>query len=137
MPRPAAVEQAREEMLIAEGSDWFWWYGDDHSSDHDREFDDLFRRHLRNAYRLLQKPVPDELFVSNISTARRSGGISRRRRCFADHRRRGYELFRMAGRRHIRRPVNQRAPCIRPDAPHPDADARALRVQRVRPLRAA
>ena len=34
---------------------------------HDLEFDDLFRRHLRNAYRPLQKPVPDELFVSNIS----------------------------------------------------------------------
>ena len=45
---------AREEMLVAEGSDWFWWYGDDHSSDHDEEFDDLFRRHLRNAYRLLR-----------------------------------------------------------------------------------
>jgi alpha-amylase/alpha-mannosidase (GH57 family) len=64
---PAALAGAREEVLIAEGSDWFWWYGDDHSSDHDLEFDDLFRRHLRNVYRLLQKPVPDELFVSNIS----------------------------------------------------------------------
>ena len=66
-PAPA-IEQAREELLIAEGSDWFWWYGDDHSSDHDAEFDDLFRRHLRNVYRLLLKPVPEELFVSNIST---------------------------------------------------------------------
>ena len=63
-----AVAAAREEVLIAEGSDWFWWYGDDHSSAHDMEFDDLFRRHLRNAYRLLQKPVPDELFASNVST---------------------------------------------------------------------
>ena len=63
-----AVEKAREEVFIAEGSDWFWWYGDDHSSAHDLEFDDLFRRHLRNAYTLLQKPAPDELFVSNIST---------------------------------------------------------------------
>jgi hypothetical protein len=60
--------QAREEVLIAEGSDWFWWYGDDRSSEHDAEFDDLFRRHLRNAYRLLGKPVPDELFATNIST---------------------------------------------------------------------
>lgn len=59
---------AREELLIAEGSDWFWWYGDDHSSAHDAEFDDLFRRHVRNVYRLLRLPVPDELFVSNIST---------------------------------------------------------------------
>ncbi len=66
---PVALEQAREELFIAEGSDWFWWYGDDHSSDHDAEFDDLFRRHLRNVYRLLNKPVPDELFLSNISTA--------------------------------------------------------------------
>ena len=66
---PAALAAAREEVLIAEGSDWFWWYGDDHSSDHDREFDDLFRRHLRNAYALVNRPAPDNLFVSNISTA--------------------------------------------------------------------
>jgi alpha-amylase/alpha-mannosidase (GH57 family) len=66
---PAAADAAREEILIAEGSDWFWWYGDDHSSDHDAEFDDLFRRHLRNAYQLLGQPVPDDLFVSNITTA--------------------------------------------------------------------
>jgi alpha-amylase/alpha-mannosidase (GH57 family) len=64
---PHAAALAREEVLIAEGSDWFWWYGDDHSSEHDLEFDDLFRRHLRNVYRLLNRPVPDELFVSNIS----------------------------------------------------------------------
>ncbi len=64
----AAADAAREEVLIAEGSDWFWWYGDDHSSDHDEEFDELFRRHLRNAYRLLRVAVPEELFVSNIST---------------------------------------------------------------------
>src|SRR5262249_32381871 len=65
---PSALGQAREELLVAEGSDWFWWYGDDHSSAHDREFDDLFRRHVRNVYRLLDQVVPDELFVSNIST---------------------------------------------------------------------
>ena len=65
-----AFERAQEELLIAEGSDWFWWYGDDHSSAHDREFDDLFRRHLRNVYRLLNKPVPDDLFVSNITAGR-------------------------------------------------------------------
>ncbi len=63
-----ALAQAREEILVAEGSDWFWWYGDDHSSAHDPEFDDLFRRHLRNAHRLMQKPIPDELFISNITT---------------------------------------------------------------------
>lgn len=59
--------RAREEIFVAEGSDWCWWYGDDHSSAHDLEFDDLYRRHLRNAYALMGKPAPDELFVSNIS----------------------------------------------------------------------
>ncbi len=66
---PEALAAAREELLIAEGSDWCWWYGDDHSSDHDAEFDELFRRHLRNAYRALDRPVPEELFATNITTA--------------------------------------------------------------------
>ena len=64
---------AFEELLIAEGSDWFWWYGDDHSSDHDRDFDELFRRHLRNVYQALGAPIPDQLFVSNISTGPPTG----------------------------------------------------------------
>jgi alpha-amylase/alpha-mannosidase (GH57 family) len=64
----AARDRALEEILIAEGSDWFWWYGDDHSSDHDAEFDDLFRRHLRNVYSALGLPAPEELFATNIST---------------------------------------------------------------------
>lgn len=63
------VAAAREEVFVAEGSDWCWWYGDDHSSAHDLEFDELFRRHLRNAYQLMGRPVPDELFVTNISRA--------------------------------------------------------------------
>jgi len=71
----AARAAAREEVLVAEGSDWFWWYGDDHSSDHDAEFDDLFRRHLRNAYRLLGQSVPADLFLSNISSVRAASDV--------------------------------------------------------------
>lgn len=63
-----ARDRALEELLIAEGSDWFWWYGDDHSSDHDADFDDLFRRHIRNAYAALGSPIPEELYATNIST---------------------------------------------------------------------
>jgi alpha-amylase/alpha-mannosidase (GH57 family) len=73
----AALERAREELLIAEGSDWFWWYGDDHSSEHDLEFDDLFRRHVRNVYRALERPIPEELFVTNITTQPPSTEVSR------------------------------------------------------------
>jgi hypothetical protein len=70
-----ALARAREEMLVAEGSDWFWWYGDDHSSDHDLVFDELFRRHVRNIYRAINVPVPEELFVSNITTRPPASGI--------------------------------------------------------------
>ena len=73
----SALARAREEMLIAEGSDWFWWYGDDHSSEHDLEFDELFRRHVRNVYRALGRPIPEELFVTNITTAPPASQIDR------------------------------------------------------------
>ena len=46
-----------------------WWYGDDHSSAHDRDFDALFRRHVRRAWHVLGEPVPDELHRTNITTA--------------------------------------------------------------------
>ena len=56
-----ALRQAWEELYIAEGSDWFWWYGDDRNSDHDAEFDRLFRQHLKNAYVLLGEEAPPAL----------------------------------------------------------------------------
>jgi alpha-amylase/alpha-mannosidase (GH57 family) len=55
------VRRAWEEMYIAEGSDWFWWYGDDHSSAQDALFDYLFRKHLQNVYLLLGDTPPVEL----------------------------------------------------------------------------
>lgn len=53
--------RAWEEIYIAEGSDWFWWYGDDHSSAQDALFDYLFRRHLQNVYLLLGDTPPSDL----------------------------------------------------------------------------
>ena len=58
------LEQAWEEIYIAEGSDWNWWYGDDHSSANDEEFDVLFRQHLMNVYKLIGEKVPDWLYVA-------------------------------------------------------------------------
>jgi alpha-amylase/alpha-mannosidase (GH57 family) len=60
---PDTIAKAWEEIYIAEGSDWCWWYGDDHFSENDEEFDLLFRTHLMNVYRLLSMDVPDELRV--------------------------------------------------------------------------
>ena len=52
---------AYEELLIAEGSDWNWWYGPEHHSANDRDFDELYRNHLSNVYRLLGANPPDYL----------------------------------------------------------------------------
>ncbi len=58
---PAAVARAWDEVYIAEGSDWFWWFGDDHSSAQDELFDQLFRKHLQNVYTLLGVQHPSLL----------------------------------------------------------------------------
>jgi alpha-amylase/alpha-mannosidase (GH57 family) len=47
------LNKAWEELFIAEGSDWFWWFGDDHSSAQDFLFDQLFRKHLQNVFQIL------------------------------------------------------------------------------------
>lgn len=48
---PESALAAFEAMYMAEGSDWFWWFGDDQDSGNDAEFDELFRTHLKNVYR--------------------------------------------------------------------------------------
>lgn len=52
---------AFEEILIAEGSDWNWWYGPEHHSANDRDFDELYRTHLSNVYQALGGKPPDYL----------------------------------------------------------------------------
>jgi len=66
-----ALALAWEEIYIAEGSDWCWWYGDDHSSENDREFDELFRKHLMNVYTLIGQTPPDYLLIPVIREDRR------------------------------------------------------------------
>jgi len=55
---PEKAKFALEELLIAEGSDWNWWYGPEHHSANDRDFDELYRKHLSNVYQLLGAEVP-------------------------------------------------------------------------------
>ena len=50
------LDLALRQMHIAEGSDWFWWYGENHA-----DFDRLFRRHLSNLYTIIAKKIPDYL----------------------------------------------------------------------------
>ena len=50
-------ELAWKQMYILEGSDWFWWYGEDP----DGSFDKLFRVHLTNFYKLVNLEPPQYL----------------------------------------------------------------------------
>ncbi len=60
-PSEQSLLVAKESLLAAEGSDWAWWYGPEHSTANDAEFDALYRKHLTSIYRALGKVAPDEL----------------------------------------------------------------------------
>ncbi|MBU2610023.1 MAG: glycoside hydrolase [Chloroflexi bacterium] len=55
---PDAIAQAQDYMYLAEGSDWFWWYGSDQDSGQDEYFDAGFRALLAKVYESLGEPVP-------------------------------------------------------------------------------
>ena len=61
------IKNAKSEIYITEGSDWFWWYGEPNNSGQDHIFDFMFREHLRNVYQIIEKPIPSYLDVPLIS----------------------------------------------------------------------
>ena len=50
-------------IYVAEGSDWNWWYGDEHSTETQEDFDELFRFNLMKVFKVAGREVPAELFV--------------------------------------------------------------------------
>lgn len=76
---PRASESQRklafEEILISEGSDWNWWYGPEHHSANDRDFDELYRKHLSNVYQALGANPPEYLAQPIIGAASRPSFI--------------------------------------------------------------
>jgi alpha-amylase/alpha-mannosidase (GH57 family) len=60
-PTAEQLAAAYESVLAAEGSDWCWWYGPEHSSASDPEFDALYRKHLTEIYVALGAEAPDSL----------------------------------------------------------------------------
>ena len=61
------IDLAHKELMIAQGSDWFWWYGEPNDSGQDHIFDYLFREHLKNVYRYLDINHPAHLDFPLIS----------------------------------------------------------------------
>src|SRR5437660_4958585 len=70
--RPKESQQAAlawREILITEGSDWFLWFSRKPDSGTDPIWDNQFRLHLRNVYKLMGARAPARLFQPIIKRA--------------------------------------------------------------------
>ena len=52
---------AERQLGICEGSDWFWWFGDDNPAAAVRDFDELYREHLSRFYQIIGRVPPEYL----------------------------------------------------------------------------
>ena len=60
-PDAPDLDAAWQELYIAQSSDWYWWYGEPNDSGQDDIFDHMFREHLKNIYKYINRPVPSYL----------------------------------------------------------------------------
>ena len=110
-PTEAQLAAAFEALLMAEGSDWCWWFGPEHSSANDDEFDAFFRQLLSE---VLSEPGPrSPRRIGRAHQAKVRAGARRPAlgvsRCARGRAR--IELLRMAGRGALLRPSAGTVPC--------------------------
>jgi len=65
---PEKIARAEKSLMAAEGSDWNWWYGDEHRGGQNDIFDRIYRTHLASVYTELGLKIPRTL-LSPISSA--------------------------------------------------------------------
>ncbi len=65
--------EAMQNIYIAEGSDWFWWYGDEHQAPNKPDFDILFRWFIRRVYQSIGMNPPENTnhIIGKYSTIER------------------------------------------------------------------
>ena len=56
-----ALAAAERQLAVCEGSDWFWWFGDENPAASVSDFDRLFRHHLATLWRLCGEAPPANL----------------------------------------------------------------------------
>lgn len=57
------ISEAWNAIYAAEGSDWNWWYGDEHTTETQEDFDELFRSYLMQVYKVIGKDIPPHLHI--------------------------------------------------------------------------
>ena len=97
-PTKEELAEAKESLLAAEGSDWCWWYGPEHSTANDAEFDALYRKHLTGVYLALGLVAPEELAKPIKRMPERAYQIVAVDVFECESGWDGFELLRMAGR---------------------------------------
>jgi hypothetical protein len=58
-----SLDEAWRALFAAEGSDWNWWYGDEHTTETQEDFDELFRGYLKKVYLEIGKEIPQHLHI--------------------------------------------------------------------------
>jgi len=73
-------DAAARQLAVCEGSDWCWWFGEANPAEQVASFDGLYRRHLRNLFRLLKQSPPEYLSrpFAHGSGSPEMGGVMRR-----------------------------------------------------------
>ncbi|MEM3342217.1 MAG: glucodextranase DOMON-like domain-containing protein, partial [Thermoplasmata archaeon] len=71
------LKKAWETLYIAEGSDWYWWYGLDQDSGFDELWDQAFKRYIAAIYEILQQQsaVVEHPFKVAIDPSVRGGEL--------------------------------------------------------------
>jgi alpha-amylase/alpha-mannosidase (GH57 family) len=76
--KKTAIEK---QLGICEGSDWFWWFGDDNPPESVNEFAMIYRNHIAYLYKLIGLQAPDALFENfGYGGHAEHGGVMRRGR---------------------------------------------------------
>jgi alpha-amylase/alpha-mannosidase (GH57 family) len=71
---------AERQLAVCEGSDWCWWFGEGNPAEQVAAFDELYRRHLGNLYRILGQAPPAYLAepFAHGGGSPEMGGVMRR-----------------------------------------------------------
>lgn len=76
-PLSAMPPPVRRALMVAEGSDWFWWYSSRNASPDDAVFDELFRANLELVWWFAGTEPPPEIRApfGDAARARRGGSM--------------------------------------------------------------
>jgi alpha-amylase/alpha-mannosidase (GH57 family) len=70
-------KSVRQPLMVAEGSDWFWWYSSRNSSPEDAVFDALFRANLEVVWWYAGAEPPEDLRQTLLDPQRLAATVAR------------------------------------------------------------